>query len=139
MTMRIVGVVVIDRDPFQLCVEVAFHLADQLANVVAKIEAISILRRHNESPHELVALLPGPHCRERVDFLTLCVEAHPFFKFLLRARPRKVASMGCPRTASAVARERSLSHAAPRVGRRLCYAEPPRARPTPTSPRLLCP
>jgi hypothetical protein len=50
--MRIVGVVVIDRDPFQLCVEVAFHLANQLANVLAKIEAIGIFGRNDKPPHE---------------------------------------------------------------------------------------
>ena len=38
--MCVVGIVMIDRDPFELRFEVAFHLPHQLAHVVAKIEAV---------------------------------------------------------------------------------------------------
>ena len=83
--MRIVGVVVIDRYPLQLCVEVAFHLADQLANVVAKIEAIGILGRNDESPHQFVALLPSFDSGKHVDVFALRVEGQSLRNFLLSA------------------------------------------------------
>ena len=43
MNVRIVGVVMIDRNPLQLGVEVPFHLADQFPHVFAKIEAVGVL------------------------------------------------------------------------------------------------
>jgi hypothetical protein len=88
MNVRIVRVVMIDRDPLKFSVEVVFHLADEPPHMVAEIEAISILRRHDESPHELIALLPVPDRGQHVDVFTLRVEAESLGKFLLRAWPR---------------------------------------------------
>src|SRR5579885_1121725 len=55
MDVRVVGVVMVDCHPFELGSEVLLHSAHQLADVVAEIQALGVLGRHDEPPHQLVA------------------------------------------------------------------------------------
>src|SRR5579885_3634889 len=123
MDVRVVGVVMVDCDPFEPGSEIALHPGDQLADVVAEIQALGVLGRDDEAPHQLVAAsLPRPHGRDQVDSLARRIEAEPLFELSLRARTREVLRVRDPRAAFAVARERRLDDAAPRVGAKLASA-----------------
>src|SRR5579871_2472683 len=104
MDVRVVGVVMVDRDPFELRSEVLFHSAHQLAHVIAKIQPIRVLGRDDDAPHQLVAAaLPRSHRRHQVDPLARRVEAEPLLELPLRARTREVLRVRDPRPALAVA------------------------------------
>ncbi len=54
--MRMAGIVVIDRDPVELGIEIAFHLLHQIAGGLAQIRQLyAFLGRNNEA--ELVPVL----------------------------------------------------------------------------------
>src|SRR5579875_9029 len=123
MEARLVGVVMIDCDPFKPGSEVLLHSADQLANMIAKIEAVGVFRRDDEAPHQLVAApFPRPHGRDQVDSLARRVEAKALCELLLRSRTREVLRVRSPRAASAVARERRLDHAPASVSTKFASA-----------------
>ncbi|MGH7841351.1 MAG: hypothetical protein ACREQD_07695 [Candidatus Binataceae bacterium] len=67
MYVRVVGVVMVDRDPFELRAEVALHLPDQSTHMLTEIEPVGILGRDDEAPQQFVLLLPPAHRRQQVD------------------------------------------------------------------------
>ena len=53
--MRVVGVVVIDRDQLEAGHEIALHVTDELPSVLAQVKAGGVLGRHDELPQPFVA------------------------------------------------------------------------------------
>src|SRR5579859_2463461 len=65
--MVVVGVVMIDCDPLKLGIEIALHLSDQATDVFLKIQPGGVLRRNDETPEQLVLLLPIADDGDHID------------------------------------------------------------------------
>src|SRR6266849_6965897 len=116
--VRVVGVVVIDRDPFEPCIEIAFHSRHHLAHVGAQIDPLGVLGRHDERPHQLVAAFPLPHYRRHLEPLAPGVKALAPLGLALRALTGQIARVPHPRPFAPIAPERRLNDTPPPVNPR---------------------
>src|SRR5215469_5543557 len=86
VNLRFAGVVMIDRNPLKLRFEITFHLTHEPTNMPAQVHAIRVFRRHDQAPHQFVALFPGLTIATNVDVLPLGVEPESFSDFRLGSR-----------------------------------------------------
>jgi hypothetical protein len=98
VNMRVLGVVVLHRDPFEFRSEIVLHAFDQIAGQAGQIDPITEFRRDDQFPHLFVSRgLPAFELPGNVDCLTPSIESHGLgVVFECGALARKVAPVRFP-------------------------------------------
>src|SRR2546426_7698752 len=111
--MRVVGIVVIDRDPLESRPQVLLHPGDQRSRVGAELEACRLLWGDDELEEPSVAggLPPLQRLRE-IEVIAIRVEPPPLLAWPLRALPGEIGPVGAPPRAAATLRVGNLDGAA---------------------------
>src|ERR1700680_917677 len=104
MHMRVLGVVVRHRDPFERGPKVLLHPRDQIASQALQVGSVAALRRYDHLPEALVArFLPTFEPRRDVDRLLAAIESNGLRITLVGcALTGQVATMGSPLPGSGV-------------------------------------
>jgi|GEM_PF-4120187 hypothetical protein len=101
--VRVVGVVMVNGDPLKARVKIAFHLRNQVTDVSVKIDAVGVFGRHDERPHQLVALLPIANGRSWVETVIHSVESEAPLVSALGIFAAEIARMRGPSPVVAIA------------------------------------
>src|SRR2546426_7438359 len=111
--MRVVGIVVIDRDPLESRPQVLLHPGDQRSRVGAELEACRLLWGDDELEEPSVAggLPPLQRLRE-IEVFAMRVDPPPLLAWPLRALPGEIGPVGAPPGAAAALRVGDLDGAA---------------------------
>src|SRR3989449_9850429 len=111
--MRVVGIVVIDRDPLESRPEVLLHPGHQRSRVGAEVEARRLLGGHDELEESRVAGgLPPLQRLRQIQVVAVRGEAAPLLARPLRALPSEIGPVGAPVGAAAALRVGDLDGAA---------------------------
>jgi hypothetical protein len=97
MDVRMGGVVVVDRHPFERRSEVRFHDREERSRVLAEIELLAFLGREDHLPEpSIAALLPVPKPVLDHDVVARTIEAEAPPALALRSLSAQVAAMRSP-------------------------------------------
>jgi len=95
--MRVVGVVVVDRDPLEPRPEIPLHGIQDAPSVVHQVESLAALGRQDHLPHaRIFGLLPAVEPPVDLHRTLRSVEAEPLVTLPLSTFASQVAAMGAP-------------------------------------------
>src|SRR3989441_12802658 len=111
--MRVVGIVVVDRDPLESRPQVLLHPGDQRPGVGAEVEACRLLWGDDELEEPSVTGgLPALQRLREIEVVAMRVEPPPLLARPLRALPGEIGPVGAPPRAAAALRVGNLDRAA---------------------------
>src|SRR2546425_11072210 len=103
--MRVVGIVVIDRDPLESRPQVLLHPGHQRSPVGAEIKARRLLWRDDELEESSVTGgLPALQGLREIEVVAIRVEPPPLLTWPLRALPGEIGPVGAPPRATEIGR-----------------------------------
>src|SRR5580698_5128113 len=115
MNVRVAGIVVIDRDPLELCAEVPLHPGHKVAGMLPQIHPLCVFRRYDDRPHQAVGALPCPYRCGHIEVFAFTIKALAALALPLGLFARQIARMPDPAAVMPIAPEGCLDHAPPSV------------------------
>src|SRR5438034_7446560 len=110
--MRVVGIVVIDRDPLESRPQVLLHPGDQRSRVGAEVEACRLLGGDDElEKPRVTGGLPALKRLGKIEVVAMRVEPPPLLARPLRALSGEIGPVGAPPRAAAALRVGNLDDA----------------------------